>query len=73
MREPAVTRWPPPPPRRGNPCSAGRLTRRLALADAQRPIDPAVSRYERALRRVEGRAGIDPAGAAARPGGCGGS
>ena len=40
----------------------------LAFADAQRPIDPAVSRYERALRRVEGRAGIDPAGAAREAG-----
>ena len=40
----------------------------LALADAQRPIDPAVSRYERALRRVEGRAGVDPAGAAREAG-----
>jgi hypothetical protein len=40
----------------------------LAFADAQRPIDPAVSRYERALRRVEGRAGVDPAGAAREAG-----
>lgn len=34
-------------------------------ADLRRsPIDPAVSRYERTLRRIEGRAASDPAGAA---------
>lgn len=39
-----------------------------ALADAARPIDPAVSRYERAVRRIEGRAGADPTGAAREAG-----
>ncbi|HEX8374393.1 MAG TPA: hypothetical protein VF606_04355, partial [Geminicoccaceae bacterium] len=33
-------------------------------ADTRRPIDPAVSRYERTLRRIEGQAAADPAGAA---------
>lgn len=40
----------------------------VALADAARPIDPAVSRYERAVRRIEGRAGADPTGAAREAG-----
>jgi hypothetical protein len=65
-----VTRSDPPTARRPAPMLAAlaafvALLPPAALAQAPLPIDPMQGQYDRALRALQGRAGTDPAGAAA--------